>query len=251
MNIIPIQTSIISAGSSSIYELLDLALSDFQEGSILAVTSKIVALCESNVVAIGSVDKEALVKQESQYYLAPENSPHRHHFTIANDTLISMAGIDESNAGGVYALWPRDVQKSANDLRDYLRTRFGLQHVGAIIVDSTSQPLRRGVAGICLAHSGFKALNDYRGKEDLFGRKMKVEVANISGGLAAAAVVVMGEGAEQTPLAVISDIPFVTFQDAHPTVEELSELRVTLEDDLFAPFLKAAPWDAGGHSPTL
>jgi F420-0:gamma-glutamyl ligase len=35
---------------------------------------------------------------------------------------------------------------------------------------------------------------------------------NVADALAAAAVLVMGEGSEQTPLVVIGDVPFVTFQ---------------------------------------
>ena len=55
----------------------------------------------------------------------------------------------------------------------------------------------------------------------------------------------MGEGSEQTPLAVISDIPFVHFQDRNPTEEELAELKISIEDDVYAPLLKAANWKKG------
>jgi len=56
---------------------------------------------------------------------------------------------------------------------------------------------------------------------------------------------VMGEGSEQTPLAVIDDAPFVEFQDRDPTVAELEPLRVPPEDDLYAPLLEGVPWQQG------
>ncbi|MGH7237527.1 MAG: coenzyme F420-0:L-glutamate ligase, partial [Candidatus Saccharimonadales bacterium] len=97
-----------------------------------------------------------------------------YHFTIKDNTLIPMAGIDESNGDGNYVLWPKDSQKTVNEIREYLKNRFKLKTIGVVITDSTCQPLRRGTIGVCLAHSGFLALNDYRQKPDLFGRKFNV-----------------------------------------------------------------------------
>lgn len=156
-----------------------------------------------------------------------------------------MAGIDESNADSQYVLWPKDAQATANRTRHYLAKKFNLQKVGVIITDSTCQPLRRGTSGIALAHSGFRALRDYVGTEDLFGRPYKVTQANISGGLAAAAVFVMGEGNEQTPICIISDLGNVEFQPADPTAEELHVLRIDMHEDLFAPFLESVTWEKG------
>ena len=68
-------------------------------------------------------------------------------------------------------------------------------------------------------------------------------------GLAAAAVAVMGEGAEQTPLCVIDDRPFVRFRGRNPTAGELGYLRIPFEEDLFAPFLGSVPWHVGGAGP--
>jgi F420-0:gamma-glutamyl ligase len=64
--------------------------------------------------------------------------------------------------------------------------------------------------------------------------------------LASAAVVVMGEGTEQTPIALIEDVPFVRFQDNDPSADELKSFFLShMEDDLFEPFLKNAPWQPG------
>jgi F420-0:gamma-glutamyl ligase len=55
----------------------------------------------------------------------------------------------------------------------------------------------------------------------------------------------MGEGAEQTPLAVVRETPFVHVQPRDPTVEERAALRIAPEDDLYAPLLMGVPWVGG------
>lgn len=245
MVVTPIKTRRIGTAGQTLPELLDEYVVALPERSVLAVTSKVVSLCEGRVVPIASVDKEDLIKRESMYYLPAKYSSYGHHFTITGNTLIASAGIDESNGDEVYILWPSDPQRTADTVRDYLAARFGLRHVGVVVTDSTSYPMRLGTTGIALSHSGFVALNDYAGKPDLFGRPFALSQSNVSGGLAAAAVVAMGEGTEQTPLAVVSDIPFVAFQDRCPTAAELEALVVTKETDLFAPFVQNTGWQPG------
>lgn len=245
MQIRALKTPKITSSSITLIHLLDQSVNDFHDGQILAITSKIVSLCEGSTVKLDEVNKEDLVVRESYKYLPSSLSNYGFNFTITNDTLIPMAGIDESNTGEYYALWPRNSQQTCNQIREYLCRRFAIRNAGVIITDSTCQPLRTGTTGICLAHSGFAALNDYVGQPDLFDRPMRVTQASISGGLAAAAVLCMGEGAESTPLAVISDVDFVSFQPRNPTQEELKSLRISLEEDLFAPFLQAVAWENG------
>ena len=244
MNITTIKTDRVTAGSVTLTALLDAALKNFADGSILAVTSKIVSLTENRVAALDS-DRDQLIKRESEYYLDSRYSTHGYHFSVVSGMLTSSAGIDTSNGDGQYVLWPSNAQQAANTVRSYLEKRFSVKRAGVIIVDSTSLPLKRGAIGACIAYSGFKALKDYRGEPDLFGRLIKVEMANISEGLAAACVVAMGEGAEGTPLAVLTDVSFVEFTDTDPTPEELAELHVPLYDDYFGSFLNSAPWQRG------
>jgi F420-0:gamma-glutamyl ligase len=100
-----------------------------------------------------------------------------------------------------------------------------------------------------MAHSGFAAVNDYIGRPDIFGRTLHMTKVDVADALAAAAVLVMGEASEQTPLAVIGDLPFVRFQDRDPTPEELGSRWIDIEDDLYAPLLQAVPWRKGRRSP--
>ena len=246
MQLKAIKTPIITVQDHTIDAILDLALPEIQEGEILAVTSKIVALFEGRAVPLDAASKAELVMQEADLYLPATVSRYAVYLTIKNSALMPWAGIDESNSDGHHVLWPGSPQQAANEMRAYLCRRFALKHAGVLITDSRPLPLRWGVTGFSVAHSGFAALHDYRGAPDLFGRPLRMTQANIADALAAAAVLVMGEGSEQTPLALISDLPFVVFQDRDPSAEELAELAVSLEDDLYAPLLSGAAWARGG-----
>jgi F420-0:gamma-glutamyl ligase len=156
------------------------------------------------------------------------------------------AGIDQSNAAGRLALWPRDPQRSANDLWRRLRKHSaGRARLGVVIADSGGIPLNWGVVGRGIAHCGFLALRDYVGTPDLYGRNLTMEKTNLVQSIAAAAVLEMGEGAEQTPVAVVEDVGRLQFQQREPTAAELSALRISLEDDAYAPILRSAPWQRG------
>ena len=245
MRVTSVKTERITARSTELLPLLERVVAEMEEGSVIAITSKIVSLCEGSVIGIDQIGKDELVVRESDLYLPASLSKYGHHFTITNNTLIPMAGVDESNGDGQYVLWPRDAQATANQVRAWAKQRFGLTQAGVIITDSTCHPLRRGTCGIMLAYSGFRAVNDYVGRPDLFGRPFTVSRADVAGGLAAAAVLEMGEGAEQTPIAILTELPFVHFHDCDPTAEDLVSVMIGVEEDLFAPFLSSVQWRTG------
>jgi putative folate metabolism gamma-glutamate ligase len=249
MVVTPIMTARVSPGEQTIFELLDLYLSDIKEQTAVAITSKIIALCDERSVVAGTADKSELIKKEADYYLSPETGKYNLQFTITQHTLIPSAGIDESNSGGHHVLWPRDAQAIANEICGYLKAKYDIKQLGVIITDSTCFPMRWGVVGIAVAYSGFRALNSYVGKPDLFGRPLKVSQAGVASALSASAVLAMGEGAEQTPIATITDVPFVKFQSRNPTKAELELFYIKNKDeDLFAPFLNSVKWKKGGNA---
>ena len=209
------------------------------------IASKIFSLCENRIIKKVSGTKEekhGLVKQEAEYYLDPHSSKYNMMLTIKGNWMFVNAGIDESNAENQYSLWPKDPQKSVNNAWRFLRQHYHVKQVGVIMSDSKSFPLNWGVVGHGIAHCGFKTLKSYIGKPDLFGRLMKMEQANMVQGITVAAVLEMGEGAEQTPIAIVADIRDIIFQSQPPTAQELKSLKINLEDDAYAPLLASVEW---------
>ncbi|MEK9174289.1 MAG: coenzyme F420-0:L-glutamate ligase [Patescibacteria group bacterium] len=245
MIVTPLKTERVGISQFSLETFLDANLQNFTENSILAITSKVIALCEGSVAPL-SEDKELLLQKHSDYYL-PEKFRQHNSCTITHHAFIGSAGIDESNADGHYVFLPKDAQASARLIQNYLLKRFSLTQAGVIITDSHSTPMRRGASGIAVAYAGFHGIKDYRGTPDLFGRNLQMEQANITDALASAAVLVMGEGDEQTPLALLSDLPHVTFAPEAPDQAEINEFFVPLADDVFFPIFDMTKLTPGGR----
>lgn len=211
MQFIPIKTRILQPPQDDLFSVLDESLNGVVDGDIIAISSKIVAISEGNCVPVGSIEKSELVKKEAELLIPRSywSSP----LTVKHNAFIGTAGIDESNANGHYILLPKDPFQSAKKIQSYLKDRFNIKNVGVIITDSHSAPLRRGALGISIGYFGFAPTINYVGREDLFGREMKIEVGNIVDALAAGAGVVMGETDECQPVVIIRGVPNVTFTD--------------------------------------
>jgi putative folate metabolism gamma-glutamate ligase len=229
-----------------LYEILDQALPQLVEKSVVVISAKIVALCEGNVVKYDDqIDKETLIKQAADQYITDTTYYKQTMLTIKNHVIVPYAGVDESNGNGYLIKWPKDIMQSTAMIWKYLRKKYGVKDSGVILSDSYFVPLRRGAVGVGLGWCGFQPIQNYIGNPDVFGKKLHYTTSSHIDGLAAAAEVLMGEGDEQTPIAVIENIPFVTFQNREPTKEEIAEMKPT-EKDYFSPVLSAAPWQKGG-----
>lgn len=245
MKVAGIKTHKITHKDTNIFPILDKYMPRLTESQIVVVTSKIVSICEGRIVDKNSVNKDELIKKEADLYLPRELSKYNYSLTVRKQILAPAAGIDDSNGNGYFILLPKDPQKSANTIRSYLCKKFAVKRLGVIITDSKTNPLRRGSTGIGISHSGFKALKSYVGKKDVFGIRMNLSTVNMMDSLAAAAVLQMGEGNEQTPIAVISNIPFVEFTGKNPTKKELDAMKINIEEDLYAPLLTKVQWKRG------
>lgn len=224
------------------YAIFDEFLPNIKEGSVLTITSKIIAICQGRIVSKDKISKIDLIKEEADLYIDPTQAKYNLVITIKDNFMAASAGIDESNGNGLYILWPKDLQKTANEIREYLKNKYNLKNFGVIITDSKTTPLKKGTTGYAIAHSGFNSLKNYIDQPDIFGTPMHVTKANIMDGLASAGVLVMGEGSEQTPMAILEDLSFVEFCDDNPKQAELDDLNIKLEDDLYYPILKNAGW---------
>lgn len=220
------------------------------EKSVVVVTSKVVSLCERRAVKIPEDERaakaleEKLVRQESERYCLGSQR-YDVLLGVRDGLMAARAGIDRLNTDGYFVLWPDDLQASANRIWNFLREFYRLEEVGVIISDSHVQMGRWGVFGMALAHCGFVALETKVGEKDLFDQKFAMTHIAVSEALAVAAVYEMGETNEQTPVAIIEDLPKVQFQKRPPTDVELREMLIEPEADLFADFLSGPEWKKG------
>ncbi|MFA7209713.1 MAG: coenzyme F420-0:L-glutamate ligase, partial [Parcubacteria group bacterium] len=227
MIIRPIKTRVFQEGDDLFAFITDY-LKKIPEKSVVVVTSKIVALAERRTTVVeNSKTKEKLIRAESEFAIPTKYA----WLTVKDGMLMASAGIDESNANGKLILLPKDSFKTALFLRDKLRKHYGVRHLGVLITDSRTIPLRAGVTGVALGYAGFRGVKDYRGTPDIFGRKFKFSRTDVADSLATAAVFVMGEGKEQQPLAIIEKTPIEFCNKIHR-----NELHIDIKDDMYQPF---------------
>ncbi|MFZ1987775.1 MAG: coenzyme F420-0:L-glutamate ligase [Minisyncoccia bacterium] len=228
MLIRPIKTSVFKEGDDLV-GFIRKHVPKLKEDTVLVITSKIVALAEGRTaIKKDEQTKKKLIHQESDIALKTKYS----WLTIRAGVLMSVAGIDESNGNGKFILLPKDSFRSAAKLRTILQKVYRVKNLGVLITDSRTLPLRKGAVGTALGYAGFKGIKDYRKTPDIFGRFFHVSQANIADGLASSAVLAMGEGGEQQPLAVIEGAPVV-----FSNTTKQSELFIAVHDDLFIPYL--------------
>ncbi len=223
-------------------DLFDLlgSIKYLEEDSVIAITSKVVAIGEGECIEVSKIDKDELIKKEADKYLPREEVPDALVIqTIKNNMIVASAGVDESNGNGYYILWPKDSNLSAKNIWQFLKNKFKLKNLGVVITDSRLTPLRQGVVGYAIGFYGFNPIKSYIGKKDIFGREFKMETSNIPDSLASAAVLEMGEGAEKKPIAVISDVT-LEFSEGDYSID------IDEEKDMFYPFLSNVNWKKGG-----
>jgi coenzyme F420-0:L-glutamate ligase / coenzyme F420-1:gamma-L-glutamate ligase len=147
---------------------------------------------------------------------------HRLGYVMAN------AGIDRSNVGGEdrVLLLPEHPDGSATALRARLAAQLGIE-MAIVICDSFGRPWRKGVTNVALGAAGLPALVDRRGEIDRNGRRLEVTEVAFADLIASAAGLVMGEGAEGVPAALLRGLSWSAAERA------ATSLVRPLEEDLF------------------
>jgi len=226
MQVLPIKTRVFKE-NEDLFSFILKYVKKIPENSILVITSKIVALAEGRTVEYkNQLQKTKLIKQESDFALKTKLT----WLTIKDGMVMSSAGIDESNAKGKLILLPKDSFGSADLIRKKLKKIFKVKKLGVLITDSRIFPLRAGIIGVTLGYAGFKGIRDYRGLKDIFDRVLKMSRTGVADSLATTAVLCMGEGKEQQPLALITDAPVEFIEKVNK-----KELLINIKDDLYLP----------------
>jgi len=230
-----------------LFSLINRDLTPIKDGEILVITSKIVSIWQGRCVKMSDVeDKDALIQKEAELYL-PRNKMQKNAvmLTVRNNFLIPTSGIDESNANDYYILWPEEPFKTAKKIYDFIKKKYKLKKFGLIISDSHTVPLRWGTMGFALSYWGFYPLRDYRGKKDIFGKELKLSQLNIADSLATTAVLAMGEGNEQTPMAVVKKFDSIEFGNFDFLKQ--NPIEIDRKEDIYWPLLNAMKWEKGGN----
>jgi coenzyme F420-0:L-glutamate ligase / coenzyme F420-1:gamma-L-glutamate ligase len=200
-----------------------------QAEDVIAIAQKVISKAEGRLVNLNDVEPSMeavelaaatakdprlveLVLQESEeisrYKKGVLVTRHRLGFTSAN------AGIDRSNVaqgapdeGEIVLLLPDDPDASAAEIQQSLEAACGLP-VGVVITDSHGRPFRLGTVGIAIGVAGLPALWDRRGEPDLYGYRLQHTEVGIADEIAAAASLLMGQGAEGRPIILLRGLHF-------------------------------------------
>ena len=220
MTVNPIKVNRLYKMEENLFDYIVDHLISLKENDIVAITSKIVSISEfrafdsQDVISLAKENCDSILKEMSHEVI-----------TIVNQIPMPNSGIDKSNGDSKILLLPEDVNKTASIIRKQLSKKYGVKNIGVIITDSELSNFRNGSIGYAIGYSGFKGYKDYRGIMDLYGRTMHVSVSNIVDKIASSAVFVMGEGDERIPLALISNLHGIEFNEQYPTEKEIEILK--------------------------
>jgi len=140
------------------------------------------------------------------------------------------AGIDKSNVEDhdAYCLLPRNPSRSAERIAKQVRV-LTRKHVRVMVTDTYSRPFRTGQSEFAIGVSRLDPFVDYRGTKDLFGNILKFKRVSVADELASAAELVMGQGAEGVPVAIIKGVARIR----HSRRGSAHELIMPRKRDLF------------------
>jgi coenzyme F420-0:L-glutamate ligase / coenzyme F420-1:gamma-L-glutamate ligase len=220
-----------------------------EDGDILCVASKVVALTEGALLEAAPIpqdpsastdplavhERERQVVRELARGLASEVVAEatqvivtrtHHGFVAAN------GGIDRSNVPGTGWLdLPADPDASAARLRAALMEATG-RDVGVLITDTFGRPWRLGQTDVALGAAGVTVLRDERGSTDLEGRVLSVTTGAVADAVAGAADLVRTK-ASGTPFVLIRGLGSLTASGGAEPGTGADLIRPS-DEDLFA-----------------
>lgn len=228
VSVIPIRGLPMVSAGDDLAQLLISALKrsgGLEANDVLVIAQKIISKAEGRQVDLGSVRSDEhgrslsaqtgktaelaqLILSEGSVMRAVPGTVITRHRT---GHVMANAGIDASNVSAEsehVLLWPTDPDTSARQVREALEAAFKVP-VAVVISDSLGRAWRIGTTGTCIGASGIDPLRDRRGESDLFGRTLQATVVAVADEIASAASLIMGEGAEAIPAAIVRGAVYV------------------------------------------
>ena len=192
------------------------------DGDILVIGHKIISKSEGRIAALSGITPSPraikiarrclkdprlvqLVLSESRRIMKVK--PGILLVETKNGIVCLNAGIDKSNVEGpeTYCLLPRNPKLSAARIASRILAQTG-KRVRIVVTDTYSRPFRAGQSEFAISASGLDPFVDYRGTKDLFGNILRFKRVSIADELACAGELVMGQGAEGVPVAIIKGV---------------------------------------------
>jgi coenzyme F420-0:L-glutamate ligase/coenzyme F420-1:gamma-L-glutamate ligase len=215
------------------------------DGQIVAIAHKAVSKAEGAVVALANVIPEAraqalaaeqdkdpravqVVLDQSAEVLRAANGVlicRTHHGLVC-----ANAGVDASNAAerDTLIVLPKDPDASARRIRARLRELSGTAPA-VLITDSFGRAWRHGQCDVAIGCAGMASLDDWRGREDGAGLKLRATWLAIADAVAGAADLVRAKDSRE-PVAIVAGLErFVTAEDGPGAAALLRPLH----EDLF------------------
>jgi coenzyme F420-0:L-glutamate ligase / coenzyme F420-1:gamma-L-glutamate ligase len=219
---------------------------ELKDGDVVVVSQKIVSKAEGLLVDISDIEPGRRSKVISKHTNKDPRlielilrdsakvvrADHKALVVQRKDGFVCLnAGVDKSNVAGatMYTRLPEDADASANNLRSRLEELSGKQ-IGVIVADTYSRPFRVGQVEFAIGISGIEPITDYRGQKDLFGYELRYKFVALADEIAAAAELVMGQGTEHVPVAIVRGLSRVIRTQARGLSKKL---QLGKQADLF------------------
>lgn len=216
-----------------------------RDGEIVAIAHKVVSKAEGAVV-----DLQAVTPSERAQAIATEQGKDPRAVQVvldqskeilreANGVLIcrthhgfvcANAGVDASNSTNPDRLitLPRDPDASARSIRGRLHEVTGAS-VGVLVSDSFGRAWRHGQCDVAIGCAGIAPLEDWRGRKDSKGMKLRATWLAVADAIAALADLARAKDSRE-PVVIVSGLErFVSDNDGPGA----SALLRPLDEDLF------------------
>ena len=224
MHVIPVSIDHdIQPGENIAVLIIASSKSAINDGDVIVISQKIISKQESRTVNLNMViPSELATGIASEYEKDPKLvevilSESNRIVRMNNGVLITEsyhgficanAGVDESNVEKGYAtLLPKDPDKSASNIREKIFDRTG-KKVAVLISDTFGRPFRLGQTDHAIGVSGMESILSYEGKQDTFGKTLRVTAISSVDELCATAELVTGK-TTKCPVAIIRNFRFI------------------------------------------
>ncbi|MBE6508881.1 MAG: coenzyme F420-0:L-glutamate ligase [Methanobrevibacter sp.] len=237
-------------GSSNISEIIKEAVEkqgcNLNHGDIVLIAETLISKAEENFIELDGLTPstqamelakqckkdpklvEAIIQQSNEIVEVGPNfiiTETIHGFVCAN------AGIDESNVGdGLATPMPKDADKSAFQIREFLENEFGVE-IAVIITDTQGRAFRFGAIGTAIGCSGISPIWKRIGEKDLYGRELETTEIATCDELASAASLIMGQADEGLPVVIVRG--FDSFDKLRDVNSNIKSVLMPKEFDVF------------------